>query len=299
MFGLISSRLFQRSRSFLRIYFFCGAQTKGFRPYSSSPISPMTPAGRPLLYLKEQTDIAALFNQPFTFLGSGGWCYAFLGQDQKTVLKFYRHTHLLPSSIFKDFSFDKLLLKSAPSAAKCLTIFKNSTSTAACCCWKEAKDRSGLLYVHLNKTQELAQARHPDRSYRRPARIDLDKTEFVIQKKADLLIPHLENLLQQQKPEEVKHCLDDLIDCLLTLYKNGIRDNDTSLRQNFGFTDQCAITLDLSSFEWDASLQKAPSYQKEISLKTKRLAHWLKKYHPDLFLYYDARLKALQSETAH
>ena len=276
---------------FSGLYFFCEGQTQGFRPYlilSNLPNDPRWEA--PPLSVEEQTKIAALLDQPFTFLGSGGWCYAFLGQDQKTVLKFYRHTHLLPSSIFKDFSFDKLLLKSAPLPQNA-RYFQEFNFNSCMLLVKEAKDRSGLLYVHLNKTEKQHKPVILIDNIGVKHLIDLDKTEFVVQKKADLIIPHLEDLVRQQKTEEVKHCIDDIIDCLLTLYKSGARDYDTSLRQNFGFTEQGAITLDLSSFGFDESIKKPDIYKKEIVIKTKRLSHWLKKYHPDLFLYYDDRLK--------
>ena len=72
-----------------------------------------------------------------------------------------------------------------------------------------------------------------------------------------------------------------------------MRDYDTSLRQNFGFVDGHAITLDLSSFGFDPSLRDPSNYKKEIIIKTKRLGHWLKKYHPDLFAYYDGKLKEM------
>jgi hypothetical protein len=103
----------------------------------------------------------------------------------------------------------------------------------------------------------------------------------------------LEQLISQQKIHEAKHCIDDILDCLLMLYKSGVRDYDTSLRHNFGFTEEGAITLDLSSFGFDESIKTPANYKKEIVIKTKRLSHWLKKYHPDLFLYYDRRLNEL------
>lgn len=276
---------------FSGLHFFCGQKTKGFRPYLILSDLPNDPRWEtPPLSPQEQQDLAKILDQPFTYLGSGGWCYAFLGQDQKTVLKFYRHSHLLPSSILKDFSFEKLLLKSqtlSPNAQ----YFQEFTFKSCMLLLKEAKERSGLIYVHLNKTQNMHKPVVLVDNIGAQHLIDLDKTEFVVQKKADLLIPHLKTLIEQHRLEEAKRCLDDMLDCLTALYRSGMRDYDTSLRQNFGFVDGRAITLDLSSFGFDPSLQDPANYKKEINIKTKRLGHWLKKYHPDLFAYYDAKLK--------
>lgn len=278
---------------FIGLYFFCLKQTKGFRPYlilSNLPNDPRWETSP--LSAQELQAINAKLDQPFTFLGCGGWCIAFLGQDQKTVLKFYRHSHLLLSSILRDFSFKKLLLKADPLPSG-TTYFQEFNFKSCMLLLKEAKERSGLLYVHLNKTQGLHKPVILIDNIGVTHVIDLDKTEFVIQKRAELLLPYLEKLIKQNKTEEVKRSIDDLIDCLLTLYKRGARDYDTSLRNNFGFTEDGAVTLDLSSFGYDETIKKPTNYKKEIIIKTERLAHWLKKYHPDFFAYYDNRLNEL------
>ena len=98
------------------LYFFTESQTEGFRYYhliSNLPNEPRWDVPPPSD--EEMTRINQLLEQPFTFLGSGGWCYAFLGQDQKTVIKFFKHSHLYPSNILRDFSFKKLFLKSPPN----------------------------------------------------------------------------------------------------------------------------------------------------------------------------------------
>src|SRR5690349_19588577 len=77
------------------LYFFCENQTQGFRYYqllSSIPDDPRWEISS--LTLEEQADLSVLLDQTFTFIGKGGFCYAFLGEDQKTVLKFYTHHFL-------------------------------------------------------------------------------------------------------------------------------------------------------------------------------------------------------------
>lgn len=278
---------------FTGLSIFCNSQTKGFRPYLIISNLPNDPRWEvPPLSTEEMKQVDSFLDQPFTYLGSGGWCFAFLGEDKNTVLKFYRHSHLLPSTIMRVFSFEKLLLQSPPWPEGC-SYFQEFNFKSCTRLYKLAKERTGLLYVHLNKTQGLHKpvtlidnigVRHT---------IDLDKTEFVVQKKADLLLPHIDRLAKEKKQEEAKRCIDDMIECLLAIYKTGTRDLDHSLRNNFGYTEDGAVTLDLSSFGPDESLKQPGEYRKEIIVKTRRLSRYLQKHHKDLYLYFEEKLSNL------
>ena len=275
------------------LHIFCQKQTHGFRPYLILSNLPNDPRWEvPPLAPEEQKNIDQLLDQPFTFLGSGGWCFAFLGQDQKTVLKFYRHSHLLPTSIAKEFSFKKLFLESDPWPSN-ISYFQEFNFKSCMLLYAHAKERSGILYVHINKTQGKHKAVTLIDNIGIHHVIDLDKTEFIVQKKADLLFPHLHRLSKQQKTDEAKRSLDDFLNCLLTLCKNGIRDYDRSLRNNFGFTEDGAITLDLSSFGFDETIKNPGHYKKEMVNKTQRLSRFLRKYHPALYLHSEQRLSEI------
>jgi hypothetical protein len=290
------SKLFLGIALFSILYFFCQSQTKGFRPYLILSNLPNDPRWElPPLPQEEKEKIDHLLDQPFTFLGSGGWCIAFLGEDKKTVLKFYRHCHLLPSTIARKFSFEKLFFKSDPWPQG-LGYFQEFNFKSCIRLYKEAKQRTGLLYIHLNKTENLHKPATLIDNIGVQHTIDLDKTEFVVQKRADLLLTHIHSLAKKKRAQEAKRCLDDMIDCLLTIYKSGTRDFDHSLRNNFGYTEDGAIALDLSSFGPDDSLKKPGEYRKEIIIKTRRLSRFLEKHHEDLYAYFENRLCEIVEE---
>ena len=275
------------------LHFFCEKQTEGFRPYMILSNLPNDPRWEtPPLTGEEKKEIDRLLDQPFTYLGKGGWCFAFLGKDKKTILKFYRHTHFLPGALWNPFSWKKLLLKSPrlPAGTPYFQEF-NFKSCALLC--KRAKERTGLLYTHLNKTEGV----HKPVTLIDPLgiehTIDLDETEFLVQKRAELLFPHLDKLAKKGKTPQAKHSIDDFLRLLLMLYKEGIRDYDHSLRNNFGFTDDGAIALDLSSFGPDETLKHPGEYKKEIIVKTQTLGRFLRKNHGDLHLYFEERLKEI------
>ncbi len=276
----ISLKLLAAASVFLGLQWFCQKKTCGFRPYwilSNLPNEFRWEV--PPLSEEEQQKIDALLDQPFTFLGYGGWSFAFLGEDQKTVLKFYRHTHLHPLKILKNFSLQKLFLQSDPWPEN-TQYFQEFNFNSCKLLYSFAKERTGILYVHINKTEgkhkpvtliDNIGIRHT---------IDLDKTEFILQKKAELFYSHLEKLAKEKKIEEAKHCIDEMLDCLLVLCKQGLRDSDHSFKNNFGFTEDGAVTLDLSSFVSDEGLKKPGRYRKEIIIKTAKTAHILRKHYP-------------------
>lgn len=279
------------------LYFFCLGQTKGFRPYlilSNIPSDPrweVTP-----LRDEEQLKIDALLDQPFTYFGSGGWCFAFLGEDKKTILKFYRHDHFFLSTILRERSFEKLLLK-APTLPREASYFQEFNFKSCVLLYNQAKERTGLLYVHLNKTPDLHKPVTLYDNIGIKHTIDLNKTEFVVQKRATLLFEHIDSLAKQKKIEEAKLCIDDITSCMLTLFKGGLRDLDLSLHYNFGYTEDGAVTLDLSSFVPDDSLKKPGEYRKELIVKTRGLSRFLSRNHPELHAYFEKRLsEALEND---
>lgn len=272
------------------LYLFCEGKTHGFRPYLILSNLPSDPRWEvPPLSDKEQQEVNALLDQRFKFLGSGGWCFAFLGEDGKTVLKFYRHSQFLPTTLLTEFSLGKLFLKS-PRLPIDSSYFQEFNFKSCTLLYKEAKERTGILYVHLNKTEKLHKPVTLIDNVGVAHTIDLDNTEFVVQKRADLLLSHLHKLAKNKKTEEAKECIDDMLNCLLSLYKKGIRDYDHSLRNNFGYIDGKAVTLDLSSFGPDESLKRPGEYKKELVVKTRRMSRFLEKNHSDLSAYFENRL---------
>src|SRR2546428_4046403 len=82
---------------FIAVERFCHHQTEGFRVHKIASTLPYDPKWDVApLSADEQLAVDKALDQPFTFLGSGGQCYAFLSQDQTTVIKFFKHHHMRP-----------------------------------------------------------------------------------------------------------------------------------------------------------------------------------------------------------
>ncbi len=277
----------------IALFLFCNKQTHGFRYYSLLSDLPNDPRWEVDPLSKEQMqEMHARLDQPFTFLNSGGWCYAFLGADGKTILKFYNHEHLSLPHILKNFHWPKLLFRSQQISSQ-TRYFQEFNFTSCTLLYRHLKELTGLLYVHLNKTEGLHKkvtlydkigVRHE---------IDLDRTEFVVQERAELLFDYLELFHSRNDLSGAKRAINQLLDCLLTFSKQGIRDLDQKLYENFGFVNNKAIALDLSSFVYDPEIKRSPVYKKEILFKTQRLGRWLKKHYPELVPYFDEQLNQI------
>lgn len=272
------------------LHFLAESQTHGFRFYHL--ISNLPHDSRfetPPLSPDELQSVNERLNQSFTFLGSGGWCYAFLGEDQKTVLKFFKHIHLYPQYIMKRFSFQKLLMQ-APQEEARMYYFQHFNFNSCSLLFQHAKEASGIQYMHLNKTDNI----HPTITLYDPIgiahQLDLNQTEFVLQEKAELLFPHLDTLVKHEGLDSAKLAIDRFLGCLLNFYKLGIRDDDHGLRNNFGFIGDQPVTIDLSSWVRDESIKIPSHYKKEIVIKTRRLSRWLDKYHPELHEHLEDKL---------
>jgi hypothetical protein len=257
------------------LYFFCEHQTRGFRFYKLLSRIPNEPRWEaPALRADEKERIAVLVKQPFSYLGKGGFCYAFLGEDQKTVLKFY--THARPA---------------------CLTPYLEFAFKSSQLLFARARDKTGLIYIHLNKTRDFdlpvtlidpIGVRHS---------IDLNETEFVLQHKAEFLISYIERAMKEQNQEKAKRAVDSYLSCLLALCQRGARDLDGGFRENYGILeDGTVVTMDISSFVDDPSLKRPGVYKKEIILKSHNLAKWLKKRYPDILAHYEEQLVRLVEE---
>ena len=277
-------------------FWFCEKQTKGFRYYLLLSDLPNSPAWEtPSLQPEEKSKIDTLLGQPFTFLGRGGWCVAFLGQDQKTVLKLFKHDHLKLSQILKKPTLDHLLLRTPSPSTATPPHFEKLFHSIMLLYQKMAKE-TGLLYVHLNKTQgEHRQATLIDNCGIHH-RIDLDATEFVLQKKAEQVYKHLNNQIRSHNTAGAKQSIDALLRHLLAISSQGLRDTDKSIGFNFGFNEDGPMTIDIGSFVEDETIKTSSEYKKELLLKTMNLNPWLKKRDRALQRFYVDRLVTLIEE---
>lgn len=228
---------------------FCHRQTEGFavgRICASMPLPSdleMGPTEPSKLSL-----VTALLDQPFHYLSKGAQVYVFASEDGRYVIKFFRFDHLAPPPWTRWLRFplcgERIRLE---KMVKRLTgLYKDFNSYRIAL--EAMPEETGVLYVHLNE-QELRDVTLTLCDKLGIAhRLDASTMHFVVQKRADLVYPTLERLLQKGDLPTAQAALSNLLRLLNTRYAKGIFDKDPNLRTNFGLLGTKAIQIDPGRF---------------------------------------------------
>ena len=102
----------------------------------------------------------------------------------------------------------------------------------------------------------------------RTQHIDLDKTEFIVQEKADLIFAHLKKLLDQGDKEKAQKCIQEVLAVVKRRMDKGISDHDKAVKHNYGFIGDRAVHFDIGRIE-------KVSKPKEYNRINERINTWL------------------------
>jgi hypothetical protein len=238
-----------------------------------------------------------ILNQPFHYLGHGFQCYAFVSNDGKYVLKFFRHQRLRPPVIYDwlpDCDYIRTLKKekcaSRAKRAKCLF---RSFAVA----FQDVPEETGLIFVHLNKTKNL----HPvvtvyDKCGQK-YEISLDDREFLLQHKALHCKPEIAGLMKSGKLDDAKRRIDQIFEMLVTCARKGIMDTDKALitKNNLGYLADSAIYIDSGRIIRKSSIKIQERFAEDLR-RLRPLYKWLAKEYPQLAEYFvEAQKRAIES----
>ena len=235
-------------------------------------------------------EIDALLDQPFHYVGSGGTSFVFLGEDGQTILKLFKHQHLVFNSIFLRVAFpgifDVWRLKAILNKEQ-KNRHKRQEFLFASCALAEGslKEETGLIHLCLHPNPHFKRDIKLIDAWGIPHHFDLSRTEFALQKRVDPFLPSLCKLLKNGQKEEVRLAIDALLDQMRRRCQMGIADRDPNLLINFGLIDGKAIEFDLGSYYSKPELSTPFATRKELFLSTHLLQKWLEKDSPDLLDY--------------
>jgi hypothetical protein len=260
---------------FLAVFFmverFCHHQTKGFWITKIKTDLTYDEKIATSIPVEEKENVQKILSQKFYFFGHGGQAYAFLSEDGKTVFKIFKQHHL--NSRTKRDAF----LQSCKIA------------------FDEMREESGLLYVHLNPTNELRQKIILVDNIGIAHKVDLDGLQFIVQKKAEMVFRRIKQQIRQRDFEEAKNGISAILELIALRCRKGIKDNDTGIYRNLGYLNHKAIAVDIGSFSRDESLKDRAMMEAELRIKTERLERLLKRSSPMLLEFYEEKIKALAS----
>jgi hypothetical protein len=262
----------------LPLYFFWESRSQQFR--LQDILSQIPPSHG------EATSPQPSLHQKFYYLGSGMQCHAFLGEDQKTVLKFFRHndfsfvSFLNKWGIAPDQWYGKLFVRYNPQS-----VFHSSQLA-----YEVLPEVTGVFYLHLHRTENLhGKVELVDGSWVHHV-VDLDKTAFILQHYGELAISRIDHQMRQGDLEGAIGSVEALIEAAGQWRRQGIHVEHPAFRRNVGFYGDKVMLLDAGSLQHLSKPQSSVDALEEIQQVTARLRRWLYKHHPTLYPYYQRKV---------
>ncbi len=253
--------------------------------FSAPTFSPSEEWEIPPLSSEEQKEVDAILSQKFTYLARGSQAFAFISEDGKYVLKLFKQHKWHPKNVlgyvplpFNPFYKDYLVRKQKQHGVL------SSCKTALL----HVKEDTGVLYAHLNPTPVHSAPMTLVDKHGKAWTLNLSKSCFLLQKRADLFYPHVEALMGKGDLEGAKEAITSTLKLLDRFIDLGVFENNAILRKNFGFINNRAIQFDIGKFKFDAGRKRD---KKEIRVAAKNFRRWVGKNYPELNSHFDEKLE--------
>lgn len=236
-----------------------------------------------------------VLDQEFFYLGKGRQAYVFESQDRHFVLKFVRaHRYRAPfwvdlfylQDVFKDF---------VKAKKKRFSIAMNSYKLA----YEKMQDKTQILFVHLNKSDDLKKRVILKDKTGRAIRIDLDKCSFLLQKKVTPIKERFSLLKKKGEIDEAKELCKSFLEEIFDRAKRGILNRDfPNIMINYGYFDSKVVEMDVGSFcEAPDLKERREGFHNEIGRWSEPFKEYLRAEFPELISYYDEALQKLLQES--
>lgn len=230
----------------------------------------------------ERNELDAILNQEFTYLAKGHQSYVFLSADGKYVIKFLKFQRYCLNPYYAQIPLPKWLDEKREKRrqfkqAKLERLFNSWTIG-----YNTLKEQTGIVYLHLNQTDDLKKILRIKDKVGFTHKVDLDHVVFQLQKRTDMLGTRIEQLMSSGQVESAKKVLDHLVQMYLEQFRLGISDQDFNPLRNTGVVDLQTMAIDPGQLVWDDRV-KLPEVQKVLlAKKTKQCQEWLEESYPEL-----------------
>ena len=235
--------------------------------------------------------IEKILNQKFKYFSKGCQTYVFESLDKNYVLKFIRYNRYeIPLWVkFQNFDFEYKNRRNFYKK-KLLDTSLNSYKIAI----DELKDETQIIYVHLQKTDNLTKDFQIIDKLNREFFIDLNDFGFVIQKKA---VPLYQFLKENKKNIFLlKNIMDSYLETTSKIYDKNIINDDYNSLKNAGVIDNTVYHIDLGSFVKKENLNTKNEYSYEINRFMNHLKKWTLKNIPEISFYLDQQITKRKNE---
>ncbi|MFQ5972049.1 MAG: hypothetical protein ACE5Q3_06915 [Alphaproteobacteria bacterium] len=229
---------------------------------------------------EDRPSLGGILAEPFQYLSRGGKLRVYASADGRYVLK----VPTTPAEIVAWHESDGVRLTELAWArglgSDDLAIARRildggieSYRLAASRLWREA----GLVHVHLPPYEDLeARVVVSDET----APVDLSRSPFIVQHRAELLGRRIERLHATGDLEGCRACLDDLVRLIERIWAKGIAEHTLNFHNNTGYAARCLILLDVGELE--ESRGRVLAHARDEKILHKKSQAWLARRFPGL-----------------
>lgn len=231
------------------------------------------------------------FNQSYYYLNQGSQSYAFVSEDGKYVVKFFKDPQYVQSlwwsylpkiSDVVEFQNEK-----SEQRKKLVGHFTESGKIA----FENLKEETGLIYFHSNKNDIPRLLSIYDHMGVRHL-INLNLFLFSIQKRAEMLCSSLLKCKELGDLSKAKNIIINVLNLFYNLSQKGLVDRDNNFMNNIGIIDGTSpLLIDLGYFEKNDQVKIPLIYYQKLFNKTEDLTQWLEKGYPELAIFLNNELE--------
>jgi hypothetical protein len=233
---------------------------------------------------EEEKEVDKALSQNYTYFGCGGQAYVFFSEDGKYALKFFKQRHFREPTHLNYIPFIKNYRdKKFAKRRKKIEVEYGSYKLG----FEQLPEETALVYVHLNKTSHLNKSITYIDKVKMEHKIDLDKTDFILQKRAELVHDKIDRQIAAGNLEGARHTISSIVDLIVTRCKKGYLDKDPNIATNCGILGDKAIKIDVGRFAVDPCMKKSLFYKPELYYLVRPFRKWLNEKHPELVAHLD------------
>jgi hypothetical protein len=212
-----------------------------------------------------KSEASKILNQRFNYLSYGGQMTVYESEDGKYVIKFFNPRSVIKENWFHQFSklrrFNSLRWITNTYFRQKVRLQKYFLRYEQA--FKDLKEETGLVYVHLDPSTCLSQTLEVVDKEGSLHQVPLDGYPFVLQKKVELTMHHIDRLLKKGDMTGAQESIRQIYDLFLSRARKGYTDRLQTLHKNYGFFEGHAVQLDVGRIRKLETIQQKPLQEVE------------------------------------
>ena len=234
---------------------------------------------------RQQTLLDQISCQPFTLLGSGKNCYAFVSDDGKIVVKFFKQKRLQGKRLLPHLPIPKVVQAFRQEILSTHHLKKDALYQSYQIAYERLFEQTGILYLHLTKTKGLNRTIHLKTPKGKSLILELDDLEFLIQKRGFSVFDTM-----KKYPEKRKKIIVSILDLIVQISQQRIGNRLVNCEADLGVLQEKVIQIGVGKFY--PSIRKSLT-KEELETKTLPIKTFLETIDPKLIPYLEEQIQCV------